>query len=63
MGKKNQCTRIGLVKPSTTLKWALVFGVKKPYSLHIPSCSHPSPAVEMLESLSPWQGTQESTKE
>lgn len=22
MGKKNQCTRIGLVKPSTTLQWA-----------------------------------------
>lgn len=42
---------------------SVVFGVKKPYSLHIPSCSHTSPAMGILKVLLPFRGTQESTKE
>lgn len=38
-------------KKSVHKNRALVFGVKKPYSPHIPSCSHPSPAMETLEFL------------
>lgn len=60
--KKNQCTRIGLVWPSTTLKWLSGFGVKKPYSLHIPSCSHTRPAVEMLGLLLLYQGDSKKSR-
>lgn len=54
MGKKISAQELGWLSPAPHWSGLSGFGVKKPYSLHIPSCSHTSPAVEMLKSF--WSG-------